>query len=85
MAKNDGRLNRSCAKVLSKEPIMTYAVPPLPWQIVASDCFECDSQLARYLVVVNLYSDFIKIRKLDTFQLKHVFTNHGVSSTLSGL
>ena len=51
---------------LSKEPIMTYlyAVLTLSWQIVASDCFECEQQL--YLVVVDLCSDFIKIRKLDT-------------------
>ena len=37
---------------ISKEPVMTYmyAVPTLSWQIVASDCFECDNQF--YLVVV---------------------------------
>lgn len=23
---------------------MTYPIPRLPWQILASDCFECDGQ-----------------------------------------
>ena len=49
---------------LLKEPMMTYPVPTLPWKIVASDCFECDN--LHYLVVVDLYSDFIELRKLDT-------------------
>lgn len=29
---------------LPKEPLMTYPIPRLPWQILASDCFECDGQ-----------------------------------------
>ena len=49
---------------LPTEPMKTYSVPLLPWQIVASGCFECDNQ--HYLVVVDLYSDFPEIRKLDT-------------------
>jgi len=72
---------------LSKEPMMTYPVPTLPWQIVASDCFECDNQ--HYPVVVDLYSDFIEIRKLDTWatlilveKLKQVFAIHGVPVNL---
>ena len=72
---------------LPKEPMMTYPVPTLPWQIVASDCFECENQ--HYLVVVDLFSDFIEIRKLDTLttltlveQLKQVFAIHGVPVTL---
>ena len=50
---------------LLKEPMMTYPVPNLPWQIVASNCFEYDNQ--HYLVVVGLYCDFIEIKKLDTY------------------
>ena len=72
---------------LPKEPMITYPVPTLPWQIVASDCFECDNQ--HYLVAVDLYSDFIEIRKLDTLatltlveQLKQFFAIHGVPVTL---
>ena len=40
---------------LTKEPLMTYPIPNLPWQIVASDCFECDG--SHYLIVVDLHSD----------------------------
>jgi len=72
---------------LPKEPMMTYPVPTLPWQVVSSDCFECDNQ--HYLVVVDLYSDCIEIRKLDTLatstlveQLKQVFAIHGIPVTL---
>ena len=72
---------------LPKEPMMTYPVPTLPWQIVASNFFKCDNQ--HYLVVVDLYSDFIKIRKLDTLatltlieQQKQVFAIHRVPVTL---
>ena len=68
---------------LSKKPTTTYAFPTLLWQMVASDYFECDNQL--YQVVVDLCSDLIKIRKLDTLaslilveQLKQVFTIHRV-------
>ena len=72
---------------LLKEPMMTYPVPTLPWQIVASDCFECDKE--HYLVIVDLYSDFIEIRKLHTLatltlveQQKQVFAIDGVPVTL---
>ena len=73
---------------LPKEPMMTYPVPILPWQIVASDCFECINN-QHYLLVVDLYSDYIEILKLDTLatstlveQLKQVFAIHGVPVTL---
>ena len=73
--------------VLPKEPMMTFPVPTVPWQIIASDRFECDNQ--PILVVVDLYSDFIEIRKLDTIttltlveQLKQVFAIHVVPVTL---
>jgi len=71
---------------LSKEPMMTYPVLTLPWQVVASDYFECDNQ--HYPVVGDLYSDFIEIRKLDTLatlilveKLKQDFAIHGVPVT----
>ena len=38
---------------LTKELLMTYPIPNLPWQIVASDCFECDG--SHYLIVVDPY------------------------------
>ena len=85
LAKNDRRLIeavqrcKTCQQMkpaLLKEPIMTCPVPTLPWQIVTSDCFECDN-----------HCDFIEIRKLDTLasftlvtQLKQVFTYRGFHS-----
>ena len=59
----------------------------LPWQIVASDCFECDG--SRYLIVVDLYSDYIEIKQLNSLssaalieQLKQIFAVHGIHITL---
>ena len=47
---------------LPKGPSMTFPIPNLSWQIVASDCFECDG--SHYLIVVDLYSDYIEIKQL---------------------
>lgn len=73
---------------LPKEPLVTYPIPRLPWQIVASDCFECDGQ--HYLVVVDLYSYFIEIKELKMLsttklidQLKQIFAVHGIPITLN--
>ena len=59
----------------------------LPWQIVASDCFECDG--SRYLIVVDLYSDYIEIKQLNSLssaalieQLKQIFAVHGIHIAL---
>ena len=72
---------------LPKEPIMTYPMPNLPWQIVAGDCFLCDG--SHYLIVVNCYSDYIEIKQLNSpssaaliEQLKQIFVVHGVPITL---
>ena len=78
---------RQIKPTLPKEPLMTYPVPALPWQNVASDCFECDNQ--HCLVAVDLYSNYIEMQKLETLatstldeQLKQVFAFHGVPVTL---
>ena len=47
-----------------EEPLMTYPILNLPWQIVASDCFECDG--SHYLIVVDLYADYIEIKQLNS-------------------
>ena len=49
---------------LLKGPSMTYAIPNLPWQIVACDCFECDG--SHCLIVVNLFSDCIDMNQLKS-------------------
>ena len=66
---------------------MTYPIPKLPWQIVASDCFQCDG--GHYLIVVDLYSDYIEIKQLNSLssaalieQLKQIFAVHGIPVTL---
>ena len=72
---------------LTKEPLMTYPIPNLPWQIVGSDCFECDG--SHYLIVVDLYSDYIEIKQLNSLssaasieQLKQIFAVHEIPMTL---
>ena len=67
--------------------MMTYPIPSLPWQVVASDCFECEGQ--HYLVLADLYSEYIEIKKLRALststlieQLKHVFAIQGIPVSL---
>lgn len=71
---------------LTKELLMTYPIPNLPWQIVASDCFECDG--SHYLIVVDPYSDYIEIKQLNSLssavlieQLKQIFAVHVIPIT----
>ena len=46
---------------LPREPLVTYPIPSLPWQIVSSDCFEYYGQ--HCLILVDLSSDLIEIKK----------------------
>ena len=72
---------------ITKEPLMNYPIPNPPWQIVARDCFECGG--CHYLIVVDLYSDYIEIKQLNSLssaalieQVKHTFAVHGIPITL---
>ena len=47
-----------------KEPLLSSEVPTMPWSIVAADLFECLGH--QYLVVVNYYSEYIEVQKLET-------------------
>lgn len=40
----------------AKEPLMTYAIPTYPWQMVGQDLFTIDSQ--NYLITVDYFSDY---------------------------
>lgn len=40
----------------AKEPLMTYAIPTHPWQMVGQDLFTLDSQ--NYLITVDYFSDY---------------------------
>ena len=42
---------------MTKDPLMTHPILKLPWQFVASDCFEISGK--HYVVVVDMYSDYI--------------------------
>ncbi|XP_038077199.1 uncharacterized protein K02A2.6-like [Patiria miniata] len=70
-----------------KEPLMTHPLPTVPWQVVATDCFELDGQ--SYCVFVDLYSDFIEVVELENMttetlvkKTKPVFATHGILATL---
>ena len=47
-----------------KEPMIGHDLPERPWQKVATDIFELDGE--HYLVVVDYYSNFIEVSKLNT-------------------
>ncbi|XP_048583916.1 uncharacterized protein K02A2.6-like [Nematostella vectensis] len=71
-----------------KEPIMTHPIPQLPWQAVASDCLEVQGE--HYLVLVDLYSDYIELVQLSDMsssktliqQMKPIFATHGTPADL---
>ena len=70
-----------------KEPLMTHPIPQIPWQSVASDCFELDGH--HYVVLVDLYSDYIEVAELLNMtttalikQMKPIFATHGSPAVL---
>ena len=46
----------------AKEPLMTYAIPTHPWQMVGQDLFTLDSQ--NYLITVDYFSDYWELNIL---------------------
>jgi len=72
---------------VQKEPMMTHPIPESPWQSVASDCFEVNGE--QYLVIVDLYSDYIELTELKDMttktlikNMKPIFATHGTPATL---
>ena len=70
-----------------REPLQSYPVPTLPWQLVSQDLFELKD--VAYLITVDHYSDFCEIDRLPTIQssaviqaTKHHFSRHGIPHTL---
>ena len=53
--------HRSCQQ---KEPLQNREVPDSPWCDIATDLFECHGDI--YLVVVDAYSEYIEIKKMNT-------------------
>ena len=41
----------------AKELMISYAVPSLSWEIIATDLFHCSN--TDYIVVINLYSRYL--------------------------
>jgi len=71
----------------TKEPMMTHPIPKLPWQAVASDCLEIQGE--HYVVVVDLYSDYIEVNQLKRMTsaciietMKPMFATHGSPAVL---
>ena len=70
-----------------REPMMSCPIPQLPWQAVASDCFELEEE--HYVVLVDLYSDFIEVAHLPDMstktpiqQMKPILATHGTPALL---
>ena len=79
---------RSCPKCIKfqsqrAEPMRPTQLPELPWQRVATDLFEW--QKSTYLLIVDYFSRWIEIARLDqttaTAVIQHtrsIFTRHGI-------
>ena len=70
-----------------REPLQSYPVPTLPWQLVSQDLFELKG--TAYLITVDHYSDFYEIDRLPSIQssaviqaTKQHFSRHGIPHTL---
>lgn len=72
----------------TKEPMLSYKIPDLPWEHVASDLFMYKN--AMYLLVVDYYSNFIEVVKLPDIKsstvimyMKSLFARHGIPKLLT--
>jgi hypothetical protein len=70
-----------------KESMMSYPLPKLPWQAVASDCFELEGK--HYTVIVYLYSDYVEVFNIPDLstqslieRMKPIFATHGTAAVL---
>jgi len=72
----------------TKEPLMSYDVPALPWEHVGSDLYEYKSDT--YVIVTDYFSNFIEVCKLPDLKsltviahLKSIFARHGIPKRLT--
>ncbi|XP_023314756.1 uncharacterized protein K02A2.6-like [Trichogramma pretiosum] len=54
----------------SKEPILLKKIPDGPWEIVSTDIFKFKENF--YLLVVDTYSKFVEVEKLDNLGSQHI-------------
>ena len=66
-----------------KEHMITHPIPTRPWEIVGCDLLDFEDRA--YMVLVDYYSDFIEVDRLNKknadeviFQLKAQFARHGI-------
>ncbi|XP_020913141.1 uncharacterized protein K02A2.6 [Exaiptasia diaphana] len=69
------------------EPLIPTAMPARPWQKVAADLMEFKKE--QYLVVIDYYSRYIELARLDRItskcvikHMKSIFSRHGVPEIL---
>ncbi|XP_033763408.1 uncharacterized protein K02A2.6-like [Pecten maximus] len=67
----------------AKEPLKPHPIPVYPWQVVATDLFECDNK--DYIVVVDYYSCYFEVAHLHSTtsravinELKPIFSRFGI-------
>ena len=73
---------------LPHEPLMQHEVPTRPWHTIGGDLFDFDE--AKYLLLVDYYSKFPFIRKLDKSctsrkvitMCRQIFSEHGIPSRM---
>lgn len=77
-----------CAKLMpnnQKEPLLNHDIEPLPWYKIGMDICTFDEKY--YLVMIDYYSKFIEVCKLDNLSsdcvinyCKSIFARHGIPS-----
>ena len=72
-------------KLPTERTTAEYKVPDSPWCDIAIDLFKCHGDT--YVLVVDAYSWFIEIKKMNTSMavirvLSEMFASHGVCNTL---
>ena len=81
---------KTCSKHLKSqrhEPLQSHPAPEIPWHTVPTDLFELKN--SKYLLLVNYYSRFPVLHKLNSTtskvliqEMKEVFTELGVPYTI---
>jgi hypothetical protein len=70
-----------------KEPMISHPIPERPWETVGCDLMDCQGK--SYLVIVDYFSDFFEIDRLENktadeviYKTKAHFARHGIPDRL---